>query len=226
MNTPASWAELHAISPFSPLLTKVIYLWPLEYIKLFVQNKPIVARGHALKNKLVQTEDVRERLLAHGIQLIQKHGFHATGIKDLVAAAQIPKGSFYYYFSSKEEFVSDVVQTYIRPYVEKVEALSGNKKKKAIKLLQGYFEEQIEELKANPDAGGCLLGNLLGEIGDTSSIALNSLSVAVDQYKSALGKILEQAQQDGDVRNDFTSEELAGLVFDTWQGAILRTRVE
>ena len=93
-------------------------------------------------------------------------------------------------------------------------------------LLQDYFMEQIAEFEANPDAGGCLLGNLLGEIGDTSESALESLSRAVSQYKSALAALLGLAQSEGDARKDFSAEELAGLVFDNWQGAILRMRVE
>ena len=77
-----------------------------------------------------------------------------------------------------------------------------------------------------PDTGGCLLGNLLGEIGDTSQHALHALSAAVNQYKSALAGLLQRAQEEGDVRSDLSSDELAGLLFDTWQGAILRMRVE
>jgi TetR/AcrR family transcriptional repressor of nem operon len=183
-------------------------------------------QGYAVKKKIDQSEDVRERLVACGIGLIQKHGFHATGIKDLVAAARIPKGSFYYYFSSKEEFASEVIASYIRPYVEKVEALALRRDKPALVLLREYFSEQITEFDNNPDAGGCLLGNLLGEIGDTSEGALESLCKAVSQYKSALAVLLGRAQREGDVRTDFSSNDLAGLLFDTWQGAILRMRVE
>ena len=97
-----------------------------------------------------RSDDVRQRLLTCGIELVQKHGFHATGIKDLIAAAKIPKGSFYYYFPSKEIFVAELVERYIQPYIEKIEALNTQRDIPAFKLLCKYYDREIAEFDANP----------------------------------------------------------------------------
>jgi len=49
-------------------------------------------------------DDVRDHLVEVGLQTFRAGGYNHTGVKDLVAAADVPKGSFYYYFDSKEDF--------------------------------------------------------------------------------------------------------------------------
>ncbi|MFQ5727810.1 MAG: TetR/AcrR family transcriptional regulator, partial [Salmonella enterica] len=52
-----------------------------------------------------QTEhDTREHLLATGEQLCMQRGFTGMGLSELLKTAQVPKGSFYHYFRSKEAF--------------------------------------------------------------------------------------------------------------------------
>jgi len=38
--------------------------------------------------------------------MFSEHGFHGIGLKDILSAVNIPKGSFYHYFESKEETIS------------------------------------------------------------------------------------------------------------------------
>ncbi len=46
----------------------------------------------------------KEKILMTGADLVQHKGFKNTSIQDILKAAAIPKGSFYYYFDSKEDF--------------------------------------------------------------------------------------------------------------------------
>ena len=48
--------------------------------------------------------DTRERLVRTGVAILTEKGFSAVGIEEILASAGVPKGSFYYYFGSKEEF--------------------------------------------------------------------------------------------------------------------------
>ena len=178
-----------------------------------------------MRREKAQSSEIRLRLLDCGVRLIQKNGFHATGVKDLVDAAGIPKGSFYYYFPSKEAFVAEAVLHYIHPFLEKLETIAANKPGRAIDALNDYFHGLTLEFENNLSAGGCLLGNLLGEIGDTSEVALDALGSAVTAYTETLCQLLVRAQEEGDIRTDIDAFELAGLLFDAWQGAILRMRV-
>ena len=46
----------------------------------------------------------KENLLSQGVTLLMQQGYHGTGLKEILDAVQIPKGSFYNYFGSKENF--------------------------------------------------------------------------------------------------------------------------
>jgi TetR/AcrR family transcriptional repressor of nem operon len=49
-------------------------------------------------------QDAKERVLETGAAIVHRKGFHNTGIQEILKAAEIPKGSFYFYFDSKEDF--------------------------------------------------------------------------------------------------------------------------
>ncbi|MEG9023203.1 TetR/AcrR family transcriptional regulator, partial [Klebsiella pneumoniae] len=46
--------------------------------------------------------DTREHILATGEQLCMHRGFTGMGLSELLKTAEVPKGSFYHYFRSKE----------------------------------------------------------------------------------------------------------------------------
>ncbi len=60
--------------------------------------------------------DVKNRILQEGARLVHRKGFHATGVAEVVEAAGVPKGSFYFYFDSKEAFGLELVDAYARRF--------------------------------------------------------------------------------------------------------------
>ncbi len=155
-----------------------------------------------------------------------QQGYHGTGLKEILDAVRIPKGSFYNYFGSKENFAAEVIQHYINPFIDQLSSHLQNPDHDALSALQRYFNELITELEKAEFQGGCLLGNLMGEIGDTSDICQKSLQSAVLRYRNLLKTGLVRAQQEGTVRTDKSSEEMADLLVNMWQGALLRMKIE
>jgi TetR/AcrR family transcriptional repressor of nem operon len=155
-----------------------------------------------------------------------RNGYHGAGLADILKAAKVPKGSFYYYFASKEEFGAQAIDHYIAPFIKRLAERLTATDKSGLEALAGYFEELIRELEANDFSGGCLLGNLMGEIGDTSPAARDALKKAVDRYRDLLARGLARAQAEGQVRKDRGASALADLLVNAWQGAMLRMKVE
>jgi TetR/AcrR family transcriptional regulator, transcriptional repressor for nem operon len=60
------------------------------------------------------TLSTREHFLEVGLLTFHRHGYAATGIQEILESAKVPKGSFYHYFASKEEFAREVVLQYVR----------------------------------------------------------------------------------------------------------------
>jgi TetR/AcrR family transcriptional regulator, transcriptional repressor for nem operon len=168
----------------------------------------------------------KENLLTQGVQLLMQQGYHGTGLKEILDAVQIPKGSFYNYFASKESYAAEVIQYYIAPFIAQLESHLKIPGQDGLTALKSYFNELIVELEKAKFTGGCLLGNLMGEIGDTSEICQQSLQLAVHRYRDSLAIGLKKAQQEGTVRTDKSADEMADLLVNMWQGALLRMKIE
>lgn len=176
--------------------------------------------------KITQKNLNRDSLLNKGVALLTEQGYHGTGLKEILDAVQIPKGSFYNYFASKEEFGAAVIGHYITPFIEQLDGHLQNPNLDALTALNIYFAELITGLEKNQFRGGCLLGNLMGEIGDTSDICRAALQSATNRYRDLLQTALTLAQQQGSVRTDKSAQAMADLLTNTWQGALLRMKIE
>ena len=75
--------------------------------------------------RINQKQINRENLLNQGVGLLMQQGYHGTGLKEILDAVQIPKGSFYNYFGSKENFAAEIIEHYIVPYIATTAKLLG-----------------------------------------------------------------------------------------------------
>jgi TetR/AcrR family transcriptional repressor of nem operon len=171
-------------------------------------------------------KELREKLLERGVTLLMEQGYHGTGVQELVQSVGVPKGSFYNYFESKEAFSAEVVRHYIEPFIQQLDAHLRRDDVTADVALKGYFEEMIEETERRDFKGGCLLGNLIGEIGDTSELCQASLRQAVHRYRDKLREGIARAQREGRFRTDMEAKDMSDFLVNVWQGALLRMKIE
>lgn len=168
----------------------------------------------------------RENLLQEGMTLLMQQGYHGTGLKEILDAVKIPKGSFYNYFGSKEDFAAEIIGYYISPYVEQLERYLEHADGDSLAALNRYLNEGIVELEKTEFKGGCLLGNLTGEVGDTSEVCRAALQDALSRYRDVWEIGFARAQTEGTIRSDKTAREMADLWVNAWQGALLRMKIE
>ncbi|EOY8498214.1 TetR/AcrR family transcriptional regulator, partial [Providencia stuartii] len=64
--------------------------------------------------------DTREHLLVTGERLCLQRGFTGMGLSELLKTAEVPKGSFYHYFRSKEAFGVAMLEHYYAGYLQKL----------------------------------------------------------------------------------------------------------
>jgi TetR/AcrR family transcriptional repressor of nem operon len=171
-------------------------------------------------------KELREKLLDQGVALLMEQGYHGTGLQELVRSVGVPKGSFYNYFPSKEAFSAEVVKHYIEPFIRQLDGHLQRPEVNAETALKAYFNELIEETERRDFKGGCLLGNLIGEIGDTSDLCQLSLREAVRRYRDKLEEGLARAQREGSFRKDLDAKDMADFLVNVWQGALLRMKIE
>lgn len=173
-----------------------------------------------------QKQIKKEQILNQGIQLLMRNGYHGTGIKLILDTVQVPKGSFYSYFESKENFTAEAIRHYIAPFIARLQAFLNKTDLNGHESIKAYFESLIEDLEQSDYSGGCLLGDMMGEISSASELCRQTLLAAVNDYCQLLAQGLGEAQQIGILRQDIKPEVMAKLLFDQWQGALLQMKIE
>ena len=168
----------------------------------------------------------KHNLLDEGVALLMRQGYHGTGLKEILDAVNIPKGSFYNYFGSKENFAAEVIVHYITPYLNQLNQYLDESEGNAVAALNRYIEESITELERTDFKGGCLLGNLMGELSDTSDLCRIALQNALNDYRNVWEEGLRRGQKEKRIRADKSANEMADLWVNAWQGALLRMKIE
>ena len=177
-------------------------------------------------SSLTRKQIKREQLLDYGVQALMNQGYHGTGLKEVLDSVNIPKGSFYNYFDNKEQFAAEAVGHYIEPFIQRLTGHLQNPELDGLGVLKRYYAELIVEVELADYKGGCLLGNLIGEVGDTSEICRCSLLTTVERYARLQESALVRGQQEGTVRTDRSAKSMADLLLNGWQGALLRMKIQ
>ena len=171
-----------------------------------------------------QSESVRVALLDKGVSSFLRTGYHGTGIKEVLDAVKVPKGSFYNYFESKEAFAVAVVEHYAACFAKKMkDSMDGASC--PVDGLRHLFRRLAKDFEDNGFVGGCLIANLGGEL-EGSEICRNALSEAWTGWSNAVAEALQEGQKEGLIRDDVEATTLAGLLTESWEGAVIRMKIE
>ncbi len=174
-----------------------------------------------------RSEQTREALISAGIDQISTHGYHGTGIKQILDIVNVPKGSFYNFFASKEAFVVELVKTYNHNLLNEVQqfrrgpgaSLSPlNQIRQVAKYaLQKHADTQCQK--------SCLIGALAIDIGSESVMCQQALTLATQEWQALYIELFSLAQQAGEVRMDMSAQQLTRVYWSTWEGSLLEMKV-
>lgn len=169
---------------------------------------------------------VRDNLIGAGLRLFHAGGYAATGIHDIAGAAQVPKGSFYNHFDSKETFGADVIDAFFARVLAKSRAYLLDERLAPLQRLEAYFDDRAAALRAAGYVRGCMLGNFGLEVGDHSVAIRTRIAEHFATWSDLFAGCIAQAQQQDAIRNRLPAATLARFVLNSWEGALLRARVD
>ncbi|MCA9774299.1 MAG: TetR family transcriptional regulator C-terminal domain-containing protein, partial [Myxococcales bacterium] len=158
--------------------------------------------------------------MAEGVDAFLEHGYHGTGIKEVLDRVRVPKGSFYHYFESKEAFGAAVIAHYAACLGRKLADALASVPDPVVGLRR-FFEGLIAEFEASNYTGGCLVANLGGEL-EGSELCRAALADAFLGWRDGVADALGNAQARGLVRKDVDARELADGLIEAWEGAVIR----
>ncbi len=169
-------------------------------------------------------EKTRDILLEAGKKTFLEKGYNNSGIEAILQAAGVPRGSFYYYFESKEDFGLKVLDRFAECFDETLDRFLGDTSVPPLDRLRNYFESKFTKLESDQCRKGCLVGILSQEMAEQSEIFRARLEEIFESWVDRYAGCLKEAQDAGDIPADLDVHELAEFWLNAWQGAMLRAK--
>lgn len=105
--------------------------------------------------------DKRARLIQTAVNLVYQQGFHQTTLADIAQQAQVPLGTVYYFFKTKEAIGETVVEHYLSESRRLFEQLDNDPDPRA--RLEAYLQTVLDSTQLLAQ-NGCPIGTLCGEL--------------------------------------------------------------
>ena len=169
--------------------------------------------------------DVKQHILDTGRRIILGKGFSAVGLNEILSTAQVPKGSFYHYFKSKESFGEALVDSYVLDYLAQVDSLLQDDGASAAERLMRYWRSWMTAGDTGTAECNCLVVKLSGEVSDMSEAMRAALLRGTDLIIERLAGCIAQGMADRSLAGDFNAEHMALTLYELWLGAALLTKV-
>ncbi len=169
---------------------------------------------------------VRDDIVAAGLRTMLRRGFNGCGVRDIVAEAALPQGSFTNHFRSKEAFAAEVLELYFEHVKAIVWETLEDRSRSPRERLKRYLDAITRRLKADAFTRGCLIGDFSLEVAQESELLRGRLQAIYAEWLKPFAACIAEAQQAGALAADFKAHDLADFLIASWEGAILRMKVE
>ena len=167
----------------------------------------------------------KDRILEAGAEIIHQKGYNHTGIQEVLNAARVPKGSFYNYFKSKEDFGLQIIDRFQSQFDRLATEILEDVSMTPLQRIDRFLGASMEHFHNSNYTGGCPIGNLAQEMGDLSSAFRKKLGDAMDAMVRAYAKVLTKAQSSGEISEQLDVNAAAYFIVAGWHGAIIQMKL-
>lgn len=168
----------------------------------------------------------KQALLDAGLRVMFKQGFNGAAVREVVAAAGVPQGSFTNHFASKEQFGKEVLDQYFGHVQRLLESSLEDRTLSPKARMERYLDLIAARLQTDGFERGCLIGDLSIEVTQTSDLIREELRTIFEQWLEPFAKCIAEGQAAGEFNTEFEPGEVADYFLASWEGAILRMKVE
>ena len=153
-------------------------------------------------NALTENKGVKARIVSVAWQLFHDKGYDHTTVDDIIELSGTSKGSFYYYFNTKDELLS-TLSTVLDDYYEELYAEMDQEMNNYDKLLYlNYKVHSMIEEKISIDLLASLYSTQLISKGQRHLLDQNRV------YYRLISGIVESGQKKGQIRSDKSISEI------------------
>jgi TetR/AcrR family transcriptional regulator, transcriptional repressor for nem operon len=180
-----------------------------------------------MSNELPNTKsgDTRQQILDTARDIILGKGFAAVGLNEILTSVGVPKGSFYHYFKSKEQFGDALLEDYFDDYLRQLEdTLKDNGNSISSRLL-GFFQFWLDTQSSDATTDKCLVVKLSAEVTDLSEAMRLTLKNGTDRVIACLTHCVEEGIRTGEFPANLDAITVTAEIYYMWIGATLLTKV-
>jgi TetR/AcrR family transcriptional regulator, transcriptional repressor for nem operon len=174
------------------------------------------------------TITTKKRILEAAEEIMLQKSFHSVGLNEILSAVKVPKGSFYHYFQSKEQFGVELLKHYVADAsaFKRRALLTEEVAANPFERLMALFDMNIGRLLEKGCQRGCLVVKLSTEVATFSDDMRTVLADGMREWQGILEQLLVEGQKAKAIRKDIDPTVTASIIQDLWMGASQRTQVQ
>lgn len=167
----------------------------------------------------------KSHILDTAQRIVGTKGFSAVGLNEILAAADVPKGSFYHYFASKEAFGTALLEHYFDSYLSEVEGYLSAPGQSAKARLVAYWTFWREKQEGSDPEGKCLAVKLGAEVSDMSEEMRLALKSGTSEIISRIARVIKEGKSDGSIPIIASPKATAHALYELWMGASVMAKI-
>ena len=170
--------------------------------------------------------ETRAALIRSGVELMTTYGYISSNIESILKQVGVPKGSFYYYFKSKEEFGKTIIASYDSFFAHKLDKhLTNVSIESPLARITAFYEDAKQGMAKYDYNRGCLIGELIQE----ESLLPEGYAVLLEQvlqnWQVKIENCLLLAKNLNEIGSDIDCKLLAAFFWLGWEGAVTRSKL-
>ncbi|MFT4547150.1 MAG: TetR/AcrR family transcriptional repressor of nem operon [Pseudoalteromonas tetraodonis] len=156
-----------------------------------------------------------------------ERSFHSVGLNQILAAVKVPKGSFYHYFESKEQFGVEMLRHYANNATawKRQMLLETDTQSDPLQRLVTFFNYVIGKVQENGGKCPCLIQKLAAEVADFSEPMRAELAKSLNDSIAVIQELLDEAVSANKLPQDLDTASEAAVIWDIWSGAQQRSSI-
>lgn len=167
----------------------------------------------------------KEDILETGYHVLRKNGYHGVGINQILQEAGIPKGSFYNFFESKEDFARQVLHQHGDQQASWIASFFEQASGSPTENLYAFYETLIALNEQDDFLSGCLVNVMSNEVGRTNDKLAAEANQCFIGWITIIASEIAKGQQAGEITKAFSALELAEFMHSGVYGAFARMKV-
>lgn len=169
--------------------------------------------------------EARKHILDTAQRIVGAKGFSSVGLNEILAAANVPKGSFYYYFASKDAFGEALLENYFTKDLAKIDEFLLAPGRSARERLKAYWHFFRANQEHHDPEGKCLAVKLGAEVSDISEEMRLALKSGTSAIISRLVRVLKEGRTDGSMSFSGDPKAAAHTLYQLWMGASVMSKI-